>query len=66
MMTSTNGNIFRITGPLCREFTGHPLNFPHKVTWSFDVFFDLHLKTVEWTFETLVIWYAIVLIMTSL
>ena len=23
MMTSTNGNIFRITGPLCGEFTGH-------------------------------------------
>ena len=23
MMTSSNGNIFRITGPLCREFTGH-------------------------------------------
>ena len=23
MMTSSNGNIFRVTGPLCREFTGH-------------------------------------------
>ena len=23
MMTSSNGNIFRITGPLCGEFTGH-------------------------------------------
>ena len=23
MMTSTNGNIFRATGPLCGEFTGH-------------------------------------------
>ena len=23
MMTSWNGNIFRVTGPLCREFTGH-------------------------------------------
>ena len=23
MMTSSNGNIFRITGPLCREFTSH-------------------------------------------
>ena len=22
MMTSSNGNIFRVTGPLCREFTG--------------------------------------------
>ena len=25
MMTSSNGNIFRVTGPLCGEFTG-----PHK------------------------------------
>ena len=24
MMTSSNGNIFRVTGPLCGEFTGHP------------------------------------------
>ena len=23
MMTSWNGNIFRVTGPLCGEFTGH-------------------------------------------
>ena len=23
MMTSPNGNIFRVTGPLCGEFTGH-------------------------------------------
>ena len=23
MMTSSNGNIFRVTGPLCREFTGY-------------------------------------------
>ena len=22
-MTSSNGDIFRVTGPLCREFTGH-------------------------------------------
>ena len=25
MMTSSNGNIFRVTGPLCGEFTGHRL-----------------------------------------
>ena len=25
MMTSSNGNIFRVTGPLCGEFTGHPV-----------------------------------------
>ena len=23
MMTSSNGNIFRVTGPLCGVFTGH-------------------------------------------
>ena len=28
MMTSSNGNIFRVTGPLCGEFTGH-LWIPH-------------------------------------
>ena len=27
MMTSSNGNIFRVTGPLCGEFTG-PGEFP--------------------------------------
>ena len=26
MMTSSNGNIFRVTGPLCGEFTGHRCN----------------------------------------
>ena len=45
MMTSSNGSIFRVTGPLCEEFTG-PCEFPTQrpVTRSFDVFFDLRLK----------------------
>ena len=45
MMTSSNGNIFRVTGLLCGEFTGHqwiPRTKP--VTRSFDVFFDLRLN----------------------
>ena len=44
MMTSSNGNIFRITGPLCGEFTG-PGEFPTQrpVTRSFDVLFDMRL-----------------------
>ena len=44
MMTS-NGNIFRVTGPLCGEFTG-PGEFPTQrpVMRSFDVFFDLRLN----------------------
>ena len=38
-MTSSNGNIFRVTGPLCGEFTGHrwiPAQMP--VARSFDFF----------------------------
>ena len=59
MMTSSNGSIFRVTGPLCGEFTG-PGEFPAQrpVTRSFDVFFDLHLnkrlskQPWGWWFET--------------
>ena len=45
MMTSSNGNVFRVTGLLYGEFTG-PGEFPAQrpVTWSFDVFFDLRLN----------------------
>ena len=45
MMTSSNGNIFRVTGPLCGEFTG-PGEFPTQmpVMRSFDVFFGLRLN----------------------
>ena len=44
-MTSSNGNIFRVTGPLCGEFTG-PGEFPtqRSVTRSFDVYVDLRLN----------------------
>ena len=60
MMTSSNGNIFRVTGHLCGEFTG-PGEFPTQrpVTRSFDVFFDLRLnkqlskQSWCWWFETL-------------
>ena len=42
MMTSPNGNIFRVTGPLCGEFTSEvPAQRP--VMRSFGVFFDLRL-----------------------
>ena len=45
MMTSSNGNIFHVTGHLCGEFTG-PGEFTAQkpVTRSFDVFFDLRLN----------------------
>ena len=41
MMTSSNWNIFRVTGHLCGELTG-PGEFPTQrpVMWSFDVLFD--------------------------
>ena len=60
MMTSSNGNIFRVTGPLYEEFTG-PGEFltQRPVTRSFDVVFDLRLnkrlskQSWGWWFETL-------------
>ena len=59
MMTSSNGSIFRVTGPLCGEFSG-PGEFPTQrpVTRSFDVSFDLRLnkrlskQPRGWWFET--------------
>ena len=59
MMTSSNENIFRVTGPLCGEFTG-PGEFSTQrpVMRSFDVFFDLRLnkrlskQPWGWWFET--------------
>ena len=59
MMTSSNGNFFRVTGPLCGEFTG-PGEFPAQrpVKRSFDVFFDLRLikrlnkQAWGWWFDT--------------
>ena len=59
MMTSSNGNFFRVTGPLCGEFTC-PGEFPTQrpVTQSFDVFSDLQLnkrlskQPWGWWFET--------------
>ena len=60
MMTSSNGNIFRETGPLCGEFTG-PGEFSTQrpVTRSFDLYFDLRRnkrlskQSWGWWFETL-------------
>ena len=64
MMTSSNGNIFRVAGHLCGEFTGRrPVagEFPAQrpVTRGFDVCFDLRLnkrvskQSCSWLFETL-------------
>ena len=59
MMTSSNGNIFRVTGPLWGETTGHRSILHTKpVTRSFDVLSDLRLnkqlskQSWGWRFET--------------
>ena len=66
MMTSSNGNIFRVTGPLCGEFTGHqwiPLTKGSDTKlWCF--LWSAPEQTVEQTIERLVIWDAIALIAT--
>ena len=59
MMTSSNGNIFRVNGTLWEESTDDrwiPLTKAN----------DAAEQTVEQTIETSVIWDAIALIMTSL
>ena len=67
MMASSNGNIFCVTGHLCRQFTGH-LWIPHTLTsdaelWCF--LWSAPELTIELTIMRLVIWDAIVPIMTS-
>ena len=39
-MTSSNGNIFRVTGQLCGELTG-PVTSPHKGQWRVALMFSL-------------------------
>ena len=67
-MTSSNGNIFRVIGLLCGEFTG-PRGIPRTKAsdtglWCF--LWSVPEQTAEQTIETPVIWDAVVLIMTSL
>ena len=60
LMTSSNGNIFRITGHLCAGNSPVPGEFPTQrpVTRSFDVYFDLRpdkrlsQQLWGWWFET--------------
>ena len=42
MMTSSNGNIFRVTGHLCGKFTGLRW-FPHKGQWRGALMFFFYL-----------------------
>ena len=41
MMTSSNGNIFRVTGHLCGEFIRSPVNSQHKGQWRGALMFSL-------------------------
>ena len=67
-MTSSNGNIFHITGPLWGEFTGHrwiPLTKASDAElWCF--LWSVPEQTIEQTIETLVTWDGITLIIMSL
>ena len=64
MMMSSNGDIFRVTGPLCGEFTGHPVTgeFPHTKAsdaelrcflWSAPEYKRLSKQSWGWWFEKL-------------
>ena len=68
MMTLSNGNIFRVTGPLCGEFTGlwgiSHTKASDAELWCF--LWPVPEPIIEHTMETLVIWDAIALISTSL
>ena len=56
MMTSSNGNIFHITSPLCGEFTSNqwiPLTKASNADVSFDLRLNKHLsnQSLGWWFE---------------
>ena len=68
IMTSSNGNIFRVTGPLLGEFTGHQWSRLTKASdvelWCF--IWSAPEQTVKQTTETPVIWGAISPMLTLL
>ena len=68
MMTSSNENIFHVTGTLCGEFTGHkwiPLTKASDARLKCFLWPEYE-QTIEWKIETLDIWDVIALIMTLL
>ena len=68
IMTSSNGNIFLVTGPLWGEFTGHqwiPLTKASDAELLCFLWFAPE-QMVEQTIEMPVIWDTIMLIMTLL
>ena len=59
MMTSSNGNIFRITSRLCGEFTGRRGEFPSQSLWYGALLFSLISTWItvdtqlwDWWFDT--------------
>ena len=66
-MKSSNGNIFRVTVPLCGEFTGHWWIPPTKASDAEpECFLSVPENAAEQTIETPVIWDIIMLIMAYL
>ena len=68
IMTSSNENVFRLTGPLWGESTGHQW-IPLAKASNAELWYLLRSapkQTAQQTIETPVIWDAITLIMTSL
>ena len=68
MMALSNGNLFRVTGPFCGEFTGNRW-IPHTKASKAELWYFLWSapeQTVGLTIVTPVIWDSIALIMTSL
>ena len=68
VVTSLNGNIFRVTGPLWGESTGHEsiplMKASNAELWC--LLWSALEQTVEQTIEAPVIWDAIAFIMTPL
>ena len=58
MMTSSNGSIFRVTGHLCGEFTGHRIinhtpnkmwhEITHPFTFHFPAWINNHMPSIVW------------------
>ena len=67
-MTSSNENIFRVTGPFVKGIHRWPVDSPDKASDSelWYLLWSAPEQTVEQTIETPVIWDAIALTMTSL
>ena len=64
MMTSSNGNIFRVTGPFIHR---SPVDSPHKGQWRGALMFSMICAwTAEQAIETPVVWDVITFIMMSL